>query len=442
MTDLQPHADVSDLTEEHCGGVVLSRRTAVGLVLPAAAFIVAGCRAWNPTKADPSTCGRSDESSCTPVSIKESRFAGGAKGDGRADDSRAVQAAIDAATTIFVPAGTYRLATPLTVPSDRRIFGVGNASVLKKADQMVNRLIVNADPKRGNRNIIIEKLAIDGSRSGRRYIPLKDGICLTRCTGALLREVTVRNCLNDGIIIEYGSSNRVSRCTLHGNVKNGIYSSGSRSIMVDENDAYGNLLGGIAIAATRGGKVAHNRCGGNRVDILLARDSRFISVTSNECLSDTALAVSPETIGGGLLNGVAYPRKPAVGWDRVYGASSCTIQTNHFDGQVRLILFNDGEFADNICEGSAAQGLLLQGASRNRIATNTIRGWTPPYGGIQIAPLMASDGVPAIQHPPILSNDNIVVDNRLYPVTSAQTVIIDQGLRNQTTKNYIERLGS
>jgi hypothetical protein len=59
----------------------------------------------------------------------------GAVGDGVADDTTAVQAAVDAADSVgggyvFFPAGTYLLETPISVRDHITYFGVGDASIL------------------------------------------------------------------------------------------------------------------------------------------------------------------------------------------------------------------------------------------------------------------------------------------------------------------------
>jgi hypothetical protein len=53
------------------------------------------------------------------VSVKDF----GAKGDGVTDDTAAIQAAIDSGRPVFVPAGTYYLATPLQVENGNVIYG-------------------------------------------------------------------------------------------------------------------------------------------------------------------------------------------------------------------------------------------------------------------------------------------------------------------------------
>lgn len=54
---------------------------------------------------------------CDWVSVKDF----GAVGDGVTDDTAAFQAAVSAASAIFVPSGTYKITSPITVPSNRQI---------------------------------------------------------------------------------------------------------------------------------------------------------------------------------------------------------------------------------------------------------------------------------------------------------------------------------
>lgn len=54
----------------------------------------------------------------------------GAVGDGTTDDTAAIQAAVTAGNT-FIPAGTYRITSTITIPSNRRIVGSGHGTVLR-----------------------------------------------------------------------------------------------------------------------------------------------------------------------------------------------------------------------------------------------------------------------------------------------------------------------
>lgn len=58
------------------------------------------------------------------VSVKDF----GAVGDGKTDDSRAFQAAVDAARYIFVPPGRYKLGRPIRLSNGQRIFGTGKSA--------------------------------------------------------------------------------------------------------------------------------------------------------------------------------------------------------------------------------------------------------------------------------------------------------------------------
>lgn len=366
------------------------------------------------------------------VSVRDPRF--GARGNGIADDTRAIQAAVHAAPVVHIPAGTYIVSAPIVLPTGCRITGAGPASVLRKKTERVGRVLTNAPGTRSG--IVIERLTIDGARRGTAYVGGADGLFLTRCTGAVVREVIVRDCLNDGIIIEYGSGNQVTGCLAQGNAKAGIYSSGGRDIVIEDNRTADNLVAGIAVAATAGGLVTRNRSSGNQSDIMLGRDTQAIRVTENDCRSPTAFVVSGENLADQVLNGIAYPARPVRKWDWIYGARSCTLDRNHFGGAVRLILFDDGVVTDNICTGSQSQGLLLQGASRNQVTGNSISDWGDGFYGIQLASLNAVDGIPASQGAPIRSTGNTITGNRLSGRTGRKTVI-DGGLRNRLDDNPV-----
>ncbi|PWC34183.1 glycosyl hydrolase family 28-related protein [Azospirillum sp. TSO35-2] len=57
----------------------------------------------------------------------------GAVGDGLADDTLAIQAALTSAKAVFVPPGTYRIANTLTLGYGRTLYGAGQSSILRGA---------------------------------------------------------------------------------------------------------------------------------------------------------------------------------------------------------------------------------------------------------------------------------------------------------------------
>lgn len=69
-----------------------------------------------------------DEKLADIVSVKDY----GAVGDGTTDDTAAIQAAVDAAKSVFIPAGTYRITSPIILSQDIfQITGVKGKSILQ-----------------------------------------------------------------------------------------------------------------------------------------------------------------------------------------------------------------------------------------------------------------------------------------------------------------------
>jgi hypothetical protein len=67
----------------------------------------------------------------------------GAKGDGVADDTAAIQNAINHSSKVFLPKGTYLISRPLALKADTKLFGIGNqqsriAPIITGADTVYN----------------------------------------------------------------------------------------------------------------------------------------------------------------------------------------------------------------------------------------------------------------------------------------------------------------
>ncbi len=127
----------------------------------------------------------------------------GAAGDGRSDDSAAVQSALDAgAGLVVVPAGTYRIGTTLRIPSNTRL-------ILHPAAHMVmadgagrdtdSFLLANARSDGGDRNIWVEGGIWDGNNAGNPRGPDVPGaytgapLDFRNVDGLVLRRLTLRD---------------------------------------------------------------------------------------------------------------------------------------------------------------------------------------------------------------------------------------------------------
>jgi polygalacturonase len=77
--------------------------------------------------------------------VRDSQFAGGAKGDGVADDTAAINSAMTAANTqtgsvAYVPAGTYLISSPLFVYSTCTLLLDAEATIKLKSNSNCNML--------------------------------------------------------------------------------------------------------------------------------------------------------------------------------------------------------------------------------------------------------------------------------------------------------------
>jgi hypothetical protein len=162
----------------------------------------------------------------------------GARGDGSADDTAAIQRAIDDASdgdTVYVPAGTYVLdrhagegiivydgddhASPLTIEGD------GPETVLKMQGGQSDtyRMIRHLRP-RGN-EVLLRNMVFDGNKSEH---PSVSGTAVEyRSTDASgtgdmrVEDVEIRDCASNGMIIQYGGVT-AERVTVHGCHGHGI----------------------------------------------------------------------------------------------------------------------------------------------------------------------------------------------------------------------------
>ena len=72
----------------------------------------------------------------------------GAVGDGLTDDTTAIQQALDAHDTVFVPDGTYLITTTITLGTDQALFGAGQLSIIKGQDNGFNLIELAAGQAR------------------------------------------------------------------------------------------------------------------------------------------------------------------------------------------------------------------------------------------------------------------------------------------------------
>ena len=126
-------------------------------------------------------------------------FPSGATGDGIQDDAPEIQAWINASGaggsqrgTVYFPPGIYKIDSPLTIPSETRLTGHDENSVIL-AGSGITHMLVNASAS-GNDDIHIEHLTLNANNrtTGNQLIHFR-GSGTTYCTGVLIEHVRFRN---------------------------------------------------------------------------------------------------------------------------------------------------------------------------------------------------------------------------------------------------------
>jgi autotransporter-associated beta strand protein len=145
----------------------------------------------------------------------------GAVGDGVADDTLAIQAAINAAHAagtgnpvvageVWFPSGTYRITAPLVLTNGgvsllgRDEGGAPCASIIKADASMPSMVLITNPPTSFVGNVAVENLVFDGGATAGRSVTL--ALDLQDFIGSRVANVTITNLTGDGIYARYVQS--------------------------------------------------------------------------------------------------------------------------------------------------------------------------------------------------------------------------------------------
>lgn len=137
----------------------------------------------------------------------------GALGDGKTDDTEAIQRALDRACSVYFPCGTY-LHTGLELPENKVIHGeTPEMTVLRLADKSNPRACIRI-MRTGSQ---IRSITIDGNRTANRS---GTGIDASGATNkdpthfTYLDRVYVKNCANCGIFLRFSNMSSLVNCSV------------------------------------------------------------------------------------------------------------------------------------------------------------------------------------------------------------------------------------
>ncbi|MGK6353108.1 right-handed parallel beta-helix repeat-containing protein [Parapedobacter sp. DT-150] len=330
------------------------------------AIMAMACSAETPRGADKRT-----QEAGRRIDVK--RF--GAKGDGKADDSRAIQAALDSAAmgdTVYIPKGTYLVHTLRLVPnvhlvadgvlkqpkalagqfaiekqhSDAPLFRAHRVSnvYLSFRAETVNEAIYASQSS----NITIAESDIQGDSTNRRPFPavLWYSCSACRVVGSTISQVggarESPKVYHPGTAVRVLSSSGVtiSGNHLHHNGENGIFIHDSGDVEIDGNYIHHNGMSGIQIAFNTADRVTNYRITNNQLEYNAADAIDINNRAHGRVVAINALIASNYSRANGFVNGESTPDGSGMG--TLIGVSDVTLSGNRAFENNRPALYIEG----------------------------------------------------------------------------------------------------
>ncbi|MBK1439500.1 right-handed parallel beta-helix repeat-containing protein [Parapedobacter sp. ISTM3] len=342
----------------------LSLKTAFAAIIVCTGIFLAGCGQEKPAGEEQPGLGRR---------LDVRSF--GARGNGKADDSKAIQAVIDEAApgdTVYLPKGDYLVRTLRLAPnvhfvaegvlrqpkalsdsfsvekqhSDAPLFRAHRVSniYLSFRAETVNEAIYASQCS----NITIANSHIAGDSTNRRSFP---GILWYSCSACRVVGSTVSHygiarksakSYNPGTAIRVLSSRgvTVSGNELHHNGENGIFVHDSGDIEIDGNYIHHNGMSGIQVAFNSAELVTNYRITNNRLEYNAADAIDINNRAHGVVMPVRALIAGNYSWKNGFVSGESTPDGSGIG--TLIGISDVTLSGNRAFGNNRPALYVEG----------------------------------------------------------------------------------------------------
>lgn len=299
----------------------------------------------------------------------------GAKGDGKADDSHAIQRALDSAAmgdTVYLPKGTYLVRTIRLVPNVHLV----SDGLLKQPREVASGFAVEKQHSeaplfRANRisnvylsfraetaneaiyasqssNITIADSRLTGDSTNRRSFP---GILWYNCSACRVvgTEISYYGIAREspksyhpGTAVRILSSRGVtiSGNRFHHNGENGVFIHDSGDVEIDGNHIHHNGMSGIQIAFNTAERVTNYRITNNRLEYNAADAIDINNRAHGRVVSINALIAGNYSYSNGFVNGESTPDGSGMG--TLIGISDVTLSGNKAFENNRPALYIEG----------------------------------------------------------------------------------------------------
>jgi parallel beta-helix repeat protein len=292
------------------------------------------------------------------VSVKDF----GAVGDGVADDTAAIQAALDSgAGAVYFPENYTYLTETVSVPSNIMLHGRGTLKLKANTNKWI---IENADLSSGNTNIRIYDLTLDGNKDNQSGTSLLYGVYFSRVTDSIIEGLKINNCKEDAILL--GSSGFNEKC---------------ERVKVLKNICTNNSRNGISIVAGDFCEVRMNTvvgCAGlsatENAGIDIEADNANVSVSYNDVTDNVVMNVGGiAKAGRGItcVNAVfGTMTDNNISQNRIYNCGSYGIELQ----DLSFVTANNNDISNcGIDEGQATSGIYVLNCDDASINDNRVR---------------------------------------------------------------------
>ena len=299
----------------------------------------------------------------------------GAKGDGKTDDSQAIQAALDSASmgdTVYLPKGTYLVRTIRLVPnvhlvadgvlkqpkslaghfavekqhSDAPLFRAHRISnvYLSFRAETVNEAIYASQCS----NITIADSHMMGDSTNRRSFP---AVLWYQCSASRIVGTSISHyggarespkTYHPGTAVRVLSSQgiTISGNRFHHNGENGVFIHDSGDVEIDGNHIHHNGMSGIQVAFNTADRVTNYRITNNRLEYNAADAVDINNRAHGQVVAINALIAGNYSYKNGFVNGESTPDGSGIG--TLIGISGVTLSGNRAFSNNRPALYIEG----------------------------------------------------------------------------------------------------